>query len=66
MNVAVTQEHYERSGPIWRPLYEDWHALLASRFTARELEVITAFLTGDDGARPPSRGPTARRRTAPR
>ena len=44
VNVAVTPEHYERSGPIWRPLYEDWHALLASRFTAGELETITEFL----------------------
>ena len=44
VNVAVTPEHYERSGPIWRPLYEDWHALLASRFTAGELELITEFL----------------------
>jgi DNA-binding MarR family transcriptional regulator len=45
VNVAVTQEHYERSEPIWRPLYEDWHALLASRFTTHELAVITSFLT---------------------
>jgi DNA-binding MarR family transcriptional regulator len=44
VNVAVTPEHDERSAPIWRPLYEDWHALLASRFTARELELITEFL----------------------
>jgi DNA-binding MarR family transcriptional regulator len=44
VNVAVTPEHYERSGPIWRPLYEDWQALLASRFTVRELELITEFL----------------------
>ena len=44
VNVAVTPAHYERSGPIWRPLYEDWQTLLASRFTARELEVITEFL----------------------
>jgi DNA-binding MarR family transcriptional regulator len=44
VNVAVTAAHYERSAPIWRPLYEDWQTLLASRFTARELEVITEFL----------------------
>ena len=40
----MTPAHYERSGPIWRPLYDDWHALLVSRFSARELEVITEFL----------------------
>ena len=44
VNVAVTPAHYERSGPIWRPLYEDWRALLASRFTAGERELITEFL----------------------
>ena len=42
--VEVTPEWYRRAEGIWGPLAADWHATLSKRFTAAELERITAFL----------------------
>ena len=44
VNVEVTPAFYERAGSIWGPAAADWHATLAKRFTAEELEVIASFL----------------------
>jgi|SRR5581483_6958201 len=42
--VEVTPEWYARSQRIWGPLAADWNTTLSRRFTAQELERITAFL----------------------
>jgi DNA-binding MarR family transcriptional regulator len=44
INVEVTPEFYERAGEIWGPLKADWDAVLASRFTAQQLDVVIDFL----------------------
>jgi DNA-binding MarR family transcriptional regulator len=44
VNVEVTPAFYARADRIWGPLSADWHATLARRFTAAELELIVAFL----------------------
>jgi DNA-binding MarR family transcriptional regulator len=53
VKVEVTPAFYERAGGIWGPMAADWHATLRGRFTAAELERITAFLrlTGEVGRR---------------
>jgi DNA-binding MarR family transcriptional regulator len=53
VKVEVTPAFYNHAERIWGPLAADWHATLAKRFTAEELERITDFLraTNDVGRR---------------
>ena len=44
VRIEVTDRFYERANRIWAKVAADWHADLARRFTAAELEVIVAFL----------------------
>jgi DNA-binding MarR family transcriptional regulator len=44
VRVEVTSAFYRRAERIWGPMAADWHATLANRFTADELERITDFL----------------------
>src|ERR1700677_5154217 len=40
INVKVTPEFYARAGEIWGPLKGDWDAVLSSRFSAQQLQVV--------------------------
>jgi DNA-binding MarR family transcriptional regulator len=42
--VEVTAAFYAHAERIWGPLAADWHATLAARFTAQELQRIADFL----------------------
>ena len=44
VKVEVTLAFYQCSERIWGPVASDWHAALAKRFTAEELERIIEFL----------------------
>lgn len=44
VRIEVTPRHYAVSEEVWRPLHEDWHRLLGTRFTVAELETIAEFL----------------------
>jgi DNA-binding MarR family transcriptional regulator len=44
IRVEVTPAFYQASEHIWGPMARDWHATLSKRFTAGELERLTAFL----------------------
>jgi DNA-binding MarR family transcriptional regulator len=44
VRVEVTDAFYRAAQDIWGPLAADWHADLAKRFSADQLELITAFL----------------------
>lgn len=44
ITLEVTERFYERAEQIWGPLARDWQSTLSRRFTAEELERITAFL----------------------
>ncbi len=44
VRVEVTPAFYRSAERIWGPMAADWHAALARRFTADELERITTFL----------------------
>jgi DNA-binding MarR family transcriptional regulator len=44
VSVEVTPDFYARSEKIWGPLKRDWDAVLASRFTTQQLDVVIDFL----------------------
>ena len=44
INVEVTPAFYARAGEVWGPLKDDWDAVLSSRFTAQQLDVVIDFL----------------------
>jgi DNA-binding MarR family transcriptional regulator len=44
VRVEVTPAFYRSTERIWGPMAADWHSTLSRRFTAEELDLITAFL----------------------
>jgi DNA-binding MarR family transcriptional regulator len=44
VKIEVTDHFYARADEVWHPLAAEWHAELARRFTADQLDVITEFL----------------------
>lgn len=44
IKIEVTPRFYDRASRIWGEVAADWQADLGRRFTAAELELITAFL----------------------
>jgi DNA-binding MarR family transcriptional regulator len=44
ISVGVTPAFFAAADRIWGPVKEDWDALLASRFTAQQLDLVTEVL----------------------
>lgn len=44
VKIEVTDHFYARADEVWHPLAAEWHAELARRFTADQLDVISEFL----------------------
>ena len=44
VKVDVTADFYARADEVWSPLKRDWDEVLARRFTAAQLDDVTAFL----------------------
>jgi DNA-binding MarR family transcriptional regulator len=53
ISIEVTPKFYAKAAEIWGPMKSDWDEVMASRFTAQQLETVVDFLrsTGEIGGK---------------